>query len=988
MNYILKEGFSPILFHWTSLTNVVKILSQDTIKLTATVGNDADSLNVSKNKFYYFSMARSMQSSYLRNKEWGAVLKLDGRKLGNRYSGKSVDYWNDRNHDEMEDRLYHDKPKIKNAKKYIKSIYIYLPSKKENRLNSTEKLMLKKTKGLSDKEIDELEGSIIIDKSAINPELKGYIKYLIKASEKNNFEIYAFLDNKDLMNQNLKKAYDLSKINLDDAEEYNEYLEQTKRYFDDKLGMFLDIAEKKVDWELLNDKERDFVRRIRFYPNDVYSTISADIHNNKKGSPNLYRLIEYMQKNNYKSFKGLYKMVIEKWKSHLNKKFNENKEQKVRRLIREVISDELTRETETKRKGRAKQVQSKYVKTKFRKGNKRIKTLFFKSKHPQGSGNTHIQRIEIPDYRKISRLHKGSTLQERIELATEAGDINVHCSCLTGDTLIPSLNGKTYRIDEFDKGEEIWIYSSNKDGKFIPKKAKALGQTGTSKILLEIKLDNGEIIKCTPNHKFMLRDGTFREAQNLKENDSLMPLYRKINEKGYEEFKDNVDNKWKKTHTRVNRCEPSSSIEFYNKIEWLNETKKRRKKQKCLVTHHKDFNKINNSPENLQWMGCHEHWLYHSKLTNPDIFKNLWKDPEWRKMKTESNRENGRLNNIKTNPFISASVAKGYREWYERNGSEFYSEFFSNPSEETRKKLAERGEEMMKKLWSNEEWVEWKRRHQSKNMKEYWKTSSEEMKMQLSNQFKIAWEDPEIRKEISKKISNSTKKLWENGVLNENTWKYANKMFIEKLNTNSTFKNKISENNKKASNKHWNSKSGKKLREERKTIESKRKVALGKLFNLFKIIESDGLDLTEDNYDKYNSNKRYMKINKWFNSFEDAIKEYRTYNHKIKSIDIIKLDKSIPVYDLYVEDTHNFLLDVGVFVHNCNDFLYKGYEWMADAGDYGIEKQNIPPEKRNPELEGSLCKHLQSVMENLNKFYPKMVKDFKKYAKKVKQGKR
>jgi Intein splicing domain len=39
-------------------------------------------------------------------------------------------------------------------------------------------------------------------------------------------------------------------------------------------------------------------------------------------------------------------------------------------------------------------------------------------------------------------------------------------------------------------------------------------------------LDNGKKIKCTPDHKFMCRDGTWKELQDLKTGDSLMPLYR------------------------------------------------------------------------------------------------------------------------------------------------------------------------------------------------------------------------------------------------------------------------------------------------------------------------------------------------------------------------------------------------------------------------------------------------------------------------------
>jgi intein/homing endonuclease len=45
--------------------------------------------------------------------------------------------------------------------------------------------------------------------------------------------------------------------------------------------------------------------------------------------------------------------------------------------------------------------------------------------------------------------------------------------------------------------------------------------------LVKVILDNGEEIKCTPDHQFMLRDGTYEEACNLKLGDSLMPFYSK-----------------------------------------------------------------------------------------------------------------------------------------------------------------------------------------------------------------------------------------------------------------------------------------------------------------------------------------------------------------------------------------------------------------------------------------------------------------------------
>jgi len=70
----------------------------------------------------------------------------------------------------------------------------------------------------------------------------------------------------------------------------------------------------------------------------------------------------------------------------------------------------------------------------------------------------------------------------------------------------------------------------------------------------------------------------------------------------------------------------------------------------------------------------------------------------------------------------------------------------------------------------------------------------------------------------------------------------------------------------------------------------------------------------------------------------------------------------------------------------CRDFKYKGYQWMADAGDYGIDKQDIPPNEKNPNLEGSLCKHLHSVLDSVDYYYNEIERDFNKYAKKRKQG--
>ncbi len=59
----------------------------------------------------------------------------------------------------------------------------------------------------------------------------------------------------------------------------------------------------------------------------------------------------------------------------------------------------------------------------------------------------------------------------------------------------------------------------------------------------------------------------------------------------------------------------------------------------------------------------------------------------------------------------------------------------------------------------------------------------------------------------------------------------------------------------------------------------------------------------------------YNFCSRFFNKNESKLrKDVSTYNHRIKRI--VKLKERINVYDLEVEDTHNFALSSGIFVHN------------------------------------------------------------------------
>ncbi|HLZ22988.1 MAG TPA: DNA gyrase subunit A [Ktedonobacterales bacterium] len=100
--------------------------------------------------------------------------------------------------------------------------------------------------------------------------------------------------------------------------------------------------------------------------------------------------------------------------------------------------------------------------------------------------------------------------------------------CFTGDTKIKLLDGteKSFKeLAQLPPDEVFHVYSVNANGKVVVGEGRHARCTRQSAELVEVTLDNGAEIHCTPNHPFMLRDGTYKDAQDLASGDSLMPGY-------------------------------------------------------------------------------------------------------------------------------------------------------------------------------------------------------------------------------------------------------------------------------------------------------------------------------------------------------------------------------------------------------------------------------------------------------------------------------
>ena len=127
---ILLEYYSGDLYHATYVDEAVSILHSDALFATPFMVNKTE-INNSNNYYFYVSFSRSKYGSFHQTKTDSQKLVLfvfDGDKLSKNFKMQPVDYWeghitkNKHDDDEMEERIFVNKPEIKNISKYIKHI--------------------------------------------------------------------------------------------------------------------------------------------------------------------------------------------------------------------------------------------------------------------------------------------------------------------------------------------------------------------------------------------------------------------------------------------------------------------------------------------------------------------------------------------------------------------------------------------------------------------------------------------------------------------------------------------------------------------------------------------------------------------------------------------------------------------------------------------------------------------------------------------------
>lgn len=100
--------------------------------------------------------------------------------------------------------------------------------------------------------------------------------------------------------------------------------------------------------------------------------------------------------------------------------------------------------------------------------------------------------------------------------------------CFAGNTEISLADGRNLSFENLVKeasaGKQNFCYTLLEDGSVGIEKIESPRITKKNAEIIKITLDNGKEIICTPDHKFMLRAGIYKEARDLTKEDSLMQL--------------------------------------------------------------------------------------------------------------------------------------------------------------------------------------------------------------------------------------------------------------------------------------------------------------------------------------------------------------------------------------------------------------------------------------------------------------------------------
>jgi DNA gyrase subunit B len=435
--------------------------------------------------------------------------------------------------------------------------------------------------------------------------------------------------------------------------------------------------------------------------------------------------------------------------------------------------------------------------------------------------------------------------------------------CFAGDTQVALADGRALSFKELvaeqAAGKQHFCYTMRHDGTIGLERILHPRITKRNATVIKVTLDNGEEIVCTPDHRFMLRDGSYKPAQDLTVNDALMPLYRKLSDvqesgitiNGYEMVWQPRSDRWIFTHLIA---------------DWYNRWQGVYHKSAGEHCHHLDFDKRNNNPTNLQRLSAVDHLALHrdhlaQTLHRPDVIEKcraIRQAPEFR----------SRMSDRMKQPEMSQLLSKRAKAQWQDQAYKAYmagkwQEFYDSNAD-YRQQNSQQLNQVQQAYWSDPD----HRIAQAQRVAGYFATHPT-ARQQHSEQAKQQWQDADLRAWRSE----ATKAQW--------TPEFRVK---RQATLHQTYY--------------------------RKTLAALKQIE----------VEHGSLDL--EAYRAYRiqiKDKSLLRFetfcDRYFQGSElQALEAVTHYNHRIVSVE--SLVEPIDVYDIEVPHTHNFALASGVFVHN------------------------------------------------------------------------
>ncbi len=432
--------------------------------------------------------------------------------------------------------------------------------------------------------------------------------------------------------------------------------------------------------------------------------------------------------------------------------------------------------------------------------------------------------------------------------------------CFSGDTKVALADGRDLSFrelaEEARQGKEHFCYTVLPDGTLGIERVLHPRKTRTNAEVLDVLLDNDEQITCTPDHLFMLRDGHYRRADELRPGDSLMPLYRQLSRigqritiEGYELAWDPSRARWIFTHLLADAHNLRHGVYA---------------ERAGAHRHHLDFNKRNNNPTNVRRLTSEEHLETHRQQAT----KTLGRSDVLEKLRTlrQSDSYRAHIRQTMLKPAMREILRqRARRQWQDPTYKQFMAEKFLEfyrRSPEYRERSRQRLVEAQQAHWGQKA----NRAKQAERTKAFYQKHPH-ARERLAQTASAQWEDPGLRRWRSEQ----TQRQWTETFRAQRRQAYDQTYLRHSLRF------------------------------------------------LADVIQQQGDAQAYERLRRAKRNNNLLKFETLCRRFfggnaQSAIEAAARHNHRV--VAVRARAERVDVYDLEVPGTHNFALASGVFVHN------------------------------------------------------------------------